>query len=58
MSDKNLNCEQRIDENVSQCEEHLKVLFHALDEDYDDEDNAEEELFTSSFHIADEADKV
>ena len=42
MSDKDLNCEQRIDDNVSQCEEHLKVLFHALDEDYDDEDNAAE----------------
>jgi hypothetical protein len=42
MSDKELNCEQRIDENVSQCEEHLKILFHALDEDYDDEVNAVE----------------
>jgi hypothetical protein len=42
MSDKELNCEQRIGESVSSCEEHLKLLFHALDEDYDDEDNAEE----------------
>ncbi len=42
MSDKELNCEQRIGERVSSCEEHLKLLFHALDEDYDNEDNAEE----------------